>query len=86
MFAHALFGQAQNRIEVIAPATNKSRAEELGGGIDYDLTPKWAIRVIEADYLHTSTFGTHQSNLKLSAGLVFRFDKFMGKEHKTKLP
>jgi hypothetical protein len=29
----------------------------------------------DADYLHSATFGSDQHNLRLSAGLVFRFNQ-----------
>ncbi len=48
----------------------------MGGGLDRKLSPRWSLRLIEADYLLT-TFSNgvndHQNNLRLSAGMVFRF-------------
>jgi outer membrane immunogenic protein len=51
-------------------------AAQLGGGVDLNLTPGLAVRLIEADYLLT-TFdngsNNHQNNVRLGAGLIFRF-------------
>jgi opacity protein-like surface antigen len=44
----------------------------LGGGVDYTLLDVLAWRV-EADYVHTSFFHSHQKNFRLSTGIVFRF-------------
>lgn len=47
-----------------------------GGGIDVNLTPHVAVRLFQADYLLTrfrNGSNDHQNNLRLSAGVVFRF-------------
>jgi outer membrane immunogenic protein len=53
-----------------------SFASNVGGGVDLRITPHFAIRLAEADYLVT-TFkngdNDHQNNLRLSTGVVFRF-------------
>jgi hypothetical protein len=45
----------------------------LGGGVDFALTDKIAIRPIQADYLMSRFLGTRQDNIRLSAGIVLRF-------------
>ena len=50
----------------------------IGGGADYKLTKSVAIRLAQFDYLYTKfNEGTglpqHQNNLRLQAGIVFRF-------------
>ena len=51
-------------------------AANLGGGLDLRVSPRFSVRLIEADYLVT-TFdnGTnnHQNNLRIGAGVVVRF-------------
>jgi outer membrane immunogenic protein len=51
-------------------------ASLAGGGLDVRATPRFSIRVFEADYLVT-TFGNgsnnHQNNLRIAAGLVLHF-------------
>jgi peptidoglycan-associated lipoprotein len=53
-------------------------ASNVGGGLDYTLSPHWAVRLVEADYLLT-TFSNrvndHQNNLRISTGLSYRFGK-----------
>jgi hypothetical protein len=45
----------------------------LGGGVDFALTDRIAIRPIQADYLMSRFLGTRQDNIRLSAGIVLRF-------------
>jgi peptidoglycan-associated lipoprotein len=51
-------------------------AADFGGGLDLHTTPRFSLRLFEADYLLT-TFdnGTnnHQNNLRVSAGVVMHF-------------
>ncbi len=51
-------------------------ASNLGGGLDLRLTPRFSVRLIEADYLLT-TFDNgsndHQNNVRVSAGVVVHF-------------
>ncbi|MFZ0337309.1 MAG: hypothetical protein WAL45_04700 [Terracidiphilus sp.] len=51
-------------------------ASNLGGGLDLRASRRFSIRLLEADYLLT-TFdngsNNHQNNLRISAGVVFRF-------------
>jgi outer membrane immunogenic protein len=47
-----------------------------GGGLDARATRHFSLRIIEADYLattFTNGINDHQNNLRLAAGLVFRF-------------
>jgi hypothetical protein len=48
----------------------------FGGGLDLRATPRFSIRLVEADYLLT-TFdngsNNHQNNLRISAGVVIHF-------------
>jgi len=59
---------------------------DFGGGVDIGVTPRFAIRAVQIDYLHTqlSSFdalstgffngiGGHQNSFRYSAGVVFRF-------------
>jgi len=45
---------------------------KTGGGVDFNLTPHFAIRVFDADYYRTSLFSGHQNNIWVSSGLVVR--------------
>jgi len=45
---------------------------KMGGGVDFNLTPHFAVRVFDADYYRTSLFGAHQNNIWLTTGFVIR--------------
>jgi hypothetical protein len=44
-----------------------------GGGFDYDWKPRISIRVFQADFFHSDTFGTTQNDVRVSTGLVYHF-------------
>ena len=44
----------------------------VGGGLDIRVSKRIAIRVVQADYIHTRFFGEGQHNGRLSFGVVFR--------------
>jgi len=53
-------------------------ASLVGGGLDYRLRGHWSLRLIDADYLLTRSsngVNDHQNNLRLSAGIVYRFGR-----------
>ena len=59
-------------------AGENSFAMAIGGGLDFTIRHRLAIRVIEADYLltqfaHPDGSSAAQNNVRISAGLVFRF-------------
>ena len=58
----------------------------LGGGMDYDLTPRFAVRVFQVDYLHTTLFSETQNNLRFSTGLVYRWGTIKKKHTGTLAP
>jgi hypothetical protein len=78
-FAHAFFGKAQNTVNITtlikSGFESVGRAYAVGGGYDRDLTPRFSFRVM-GDYLHTNTFGTGQSDARISAGLLFHIGHF----------
>jgi hypothetical protein len=81
VFGQALAGVA-NGINSLFPGTPQSRssadslAVQLGGGMDLPLKRHIAVRAFEASWIRTQmpnlTTGV-QNNLKLGAGIVFRF-------------
>jgi outer membrane immunogenic protein len=51
-------------------------AGNFGGGLELRVTPRFSIRLVEADYLLTNFdngSNNHQNNLRINAGLVVRF-------------
>ncbi len=68
-FAHGLVGIGHTSSGI---TSDTSFATALGGGADYKLSGPLAWR-FQADYLHTRFFSSHQNNVRLSTGIVFRF-------------
>jgi len=72
-FAEVMVGAAHIHTGGTIPGpSNTSFAYAVGGGLDYRLLGPVAARV-EGDYLRTKFFSSTQRNLRLSAGIVFRF-------------
>lgn len=71
--AHASGGLAPDQIGV---GSSTSFATTAGGGVDLNLSHRFALRVIQADY-YLTTFSNgvndRQNNVRLSAGMVLRF-------------
>ena len=65
----------------LAPiGTSNSFLYTVGGGVDYRLTDKIGIRILQAEYLRSeflngSIVGHQQNNLRLTAGVVFNFGR-----------
>ncbi|MEP6643890.1 MAG: hypothetical protein ABJA69_05305 [Acidobacteriaceae bacterium] len=76
-YVHVLFGKTRERFAlqgVSRPGfSTLARAYALGGGYDWNLNRRFDFRVIQADYIHASAFGSKQNNLRLSTGVVFKF-------------
>ena len=79
-FAHALFGVAKLKTETnefgpLLSFSDTSFALALGGGLDVRVNDRFAIRVVQIDYLRTSFFGGSQNKGRIAAGIVLRFGK-----------
>lgn len=77
-FAQALFGASHGKGTLAGGSSDSANAFalEAGGGLDFVLRPRFAVRLIQADYLYThfdSADSHHQNNLRISAGIVFRW-------------
>ena len=68
-FGHALFGDSHISAGGVS---DNSFGMALGGGLDWNLTQRFAVRVIQADYLFTHFGGDTQNNIRFSFGLVLR--------------
>ena len=58
--------------------TQNAFATAAGGGLDYSLTKRIAIKPIQVEYVMTQIdsargFGSHQNDVRYSGGVVFRF-------------
>jgi opacity protein-like surface antigen len=79
-FAHGLVGLGTLSMSVTgAPLTWRDLAWAVGGGADYAVTNRISVRVGQVDYLRTQLFqslgGTHQNDIRVSAGVVLRIGK-----------
>lgn len=78
-FVHVLFGAAHENQAGFGPSPffslgpDTSFATSIGGGIDVDLVPFLALRLIQADYLRTNWHGRGENQARLSAGIVLHF-------------
>jgi hypothetical protein len=85
-FVNGLFGKGQNTVNIKTETRNGFESVGLavaaGGGYDRDLTPRFTLRVVEADYVHTHTFDASQNDVRVSTGLIFHFGQI---GHRPKL-
>lgn len=76
-FAEALAGASRLDLNVTTPPRQKFSDHgfsfKVGGGLDLNLGPHWAVRAVNVDYYRTPFFLLHQNNISLSAGIVFKF-------------
>ena len=82
-FSHLLFGITRRHFEsrtefpgfplAFSEFNNTGFAGVAGAGVDVKMTKSLVLRVIQADYLLTRSFGNFQNNARLSTGLVYRF-------------
>ena len=78
-FAQLLLGggHAGGGIAGVGDASN-AFVSRVGGGIDVPVSPRIAIRVIQADYYLTrfaNTVNDHQNNLLLGAGVILHWSR-----------
>ena len=83
LFAHFLIGQGRSFVHLANGEGDTERAIILGGGIDRDLTSRFAWRVFQVDYVHTAFFQEKQNNLRVSTGVVYRWGTIKQKPHKA---
>ena len=77
-FAQALLGASQGKGTLASGSADSANAFalEAGGGLDFILRPRFALRLIQADYFYThfdNADNNHQNNVRISAGVVFRW-------------
>jgi len=85
-FAQGLFGAAHGSDSYFPTSTGSetsatSFAFSVGGGADFNLTDRFAIRLADIEYLRTSFpngAGNTQNHLEAGIGLVFRFGRHGG--------
>jgi opacity protein-like surface antigen len=83
-FGHVLLGAARysNTVPPLGPYGSVTRtatayAWEAGGGLDYDLSRHWGVRLIQVDFGSANFFGgssaTTRGNKRIVVGIVYRF-------------
>ncbi len=85
LFGRLLFGKARSLVQVGGPQEDTSRVIIGGGGLDYNISSRFAVRAFQVDYVHTDLFTTTQNNLRFSTGLVYRWGTIK-KTHRTLAP
>jgi opacity protein-like surface antigen len=70
-FGQVLFGG--QHVGTNSFGTANSFAMTLGGGVDYKYNDRFAIRLIQVEYLYTHFAGQRQNNARIEAGLVYTF-------------
>jgi hypothetical protein len=74
-FGRFLYGKARNHVDALGGETSIGRVLDLGGGVDRNLGSRFAVRLVQVDYMNTHTFQTNESNLRVSTGLVYHWGK-----------
>jgi hypothetical protein len=80
-FAHTLFGFTNTHLGgcgffggCTAHRDNRTNlALGFGGGVDLNWRRRFAVRLVQADYIPARLAGQWQNNFRISTGIVFRF-------------
>jgi hypothetical protein len=72
-FGHVLFGKGESSVRVGTGPRDTGTVIQFGGGIDRDISSRFAIRIIQTDYFHTHLFQQPQNNFRFSTGLVYHW-------------
>jgi hypothetical protein len=70
-FGHVLLGGAVSKIEGSSLGTKFATA--IGGGVDINLSRRFAFRPLQADYLPVRANGEWLHNVRLQTGIVIKF-------------
>jgi outer membrane immunogenic protein len=76
-FVEGLFGGERFSAGVtgVGSGATNAFAVAAGGGADITLTRHVSLRAFQFDYLYTHFSGASQNNMRLQAGIVWRFDR-----------
>jgi len=74
-FGRFFFGKARDHVTPTGGDTSIGRSLLFGGGVDRTITPHFAFRLVQVDYVSTHTFAANESNVRVSTGLVYRFGR-----------
>jgi hypothetical protein len=73
-FVHVMFGASRLRADSGGPVlTRNAFTIAAGGGVDLRISHRWAVRMVQFDYVRQRFFNEVPHGGRLSAGVVFRF-------------
>jgi len=80
-FGHSLIGITNARLvsriggsDIVPDVVNHSSlAFGLGGGFDFHMSPRFAVRALQADYIPTRISGNWEHQFRMSSGVVWTF-------------
>ncbi len=82
-FGRLLVGDARTLVRVANTEGDTARAVVAGGGMDVGISSRFALRVFQVDYVHSTLFNDTQNNLRFSTGLVYHWGTIRQKGHRT---
>jgi hypothetical protein len=82
-FARLLVGDARTLVQIANTEGDTARAIVVGGGMDRGISPRFAIRLFQVDYIHSTLFKDTQNNLRFSTGLVYQWGTIRQKGHRA---
>jgi hypothetical protein len=85
-FGHILFGEARSLVRVGGGEEDTARATSFGGGMDLDLSARFAVRVVQVDYIRSTLFSEKQNNVRFSTGLVYHWGAIKKKGRRATVP
>lgn len=71
-WGHALIGGLHMLPQIAGGFGQNSFAAQLGGGVDYRLSPGFSLRV-EGDYVRSQLYSTGQNNFQVGTGFAYQF-------------
>ena len=73
-FGHVLFGVAHLKASSLSlSGSDNSFSWAMGGGLDVYVSPRFSVRLAEADWVRTQFADSTQSNFRCSGGVVIKF-------------
>ena len=81
-FAHVLVGKGRTFVSEGGGVGDTQRAVLAGGGADMPFRSHFDIRLFQVDYVHTQLLMQDQNNLRVSAGVVYRWGTVRRTKHR----
>lgn len=83
---HALFGSTRSFVNVGAGERDRERGVLFGGSVDLGISPRFAIRLVQADYVRSTLFDGKQNSVRVSTGLIYRWHSIKRKRRPITAP